>query len=129
MTIRLAGCVVLNEKNQFLLLHRDKNGKQQWETPGGKVEPGESDETAAKRELLEEIGVEVILGEKIGEGTFVEKEQEYRYIWFTATIPPNARIVLEPGFDAYEYVSVTDLKNTSKHLSEGTKKLLAILNP
>jgi 8-oxo-dGTP diphosphatase len=30
-----------------------------WEFPGGKVEPGESDESALKREMRERVGVEV----------------------------------------------------------------------
>ncbi|MFX0538316.1 (deoxy)nucleoside triphosphate pyrophosphohydrolase [Ornithinimicrobium sp. Y1847] len=37
-----------------------------WEFPGGKVEPGEDVADAARREAVEELGVQVRLGERIG---------------------------------------------------------------
>lgn len=37
-----------------------------WEFPGGKVEPGESDEQALVRECEEELGVRVAIGERVG---------------------------------------------------------------
>ena len=37
-----------------------------WEFPGGKVEPGETDEQALARECAEELGVRVSVGERVG---------------------------------------------------------------
>jgi 8-oxo-dGTP diphosphatase len=38
-----------------------------WELPGGKVAPGESDAAGLARELHEELGVEVTVGERLGD--------------------------------------------------------------
>ena len=59
--IAVAAAVIEHPDGRFLLAQRPQ-GKVYagyWEFPGGKVEPGETIEGALKRELREELGVEV----------------------------------------------------------------------
>ena len=127
MLTRVAGCIITDQHQKLLLLHRNKNGKIQWKTPGGKVEVGESDKQAALRELKEEIGVTVKIVNKIGESDFQENEKTYHYVWFAATlVASTAPILLEHGFDDFGYFSVDELHQMQSLLSAGTKKFLEL---
>ncbi|MEV6874117.1 NUDIX domain-containing protein [Amycolatopsis sp. NPDC051128] len=66
-TIRCVGGIAFDDDGRLLLIRRANNpGSGQWSLPGGRVEPGESDETAVIRELREETGLDVIPGTWIG---------------------------------------------------------------
>ncbi len=52
-----ARILVLNERDELLMFeYQEADGRRFWVTPGGGVEPNESFEQAAVRELLEETG-------------------------------------------------------------------------
>jgi len=65
----LSGCIILNNKNEILLLYRKDHGY--YETPGGKIKPEECDDVekpsveelrnAAERELHEELGDDIVV--------------------------------------------------------------------
>ncbi len=63
----LVAAAVLVEQGRVLLTQR-KRGTHlagAWEFPGGKVEPGEDPRDALVRELREEIGIEVTVGDPV----------------------------------------------------------------
>jgi len=66
--LRVVAGVIVREDAKVLIARRDGNSRIPflWEYPGGKVEPGESLRDCLKRELHEELNVEVCVGEWIG---------------------------------------------------------------
>jgi 8-oxo-dGTP diphosphatase len=51
-----AACAIFDAEDRVLLVHHTY-GRLNWELPGGLVEPGESPNEGAARELLEETGL------------------------------------------------------------------------
>lgn len=64
-TVRVVAAVI-SDGPRFLVCQRPLNKRHGglWEFPGGKVEPNESDLDAARRELREELCVEVLATER-----------------------------------------------------------------
>ena len=73
--VSIACIALLNGK--ILVAHRNPTGQMggRWEFPGGKVEPCETDKEAVIREINEEFGINVEVGEKIAEASFVHNEE------------------------------------------------------
>ena len=65
--IVVAGAMIAG--GRLLVAQRDRPPELAglWELPGGKVAPGETDADALARELFEELGVEVAVGERLGD--------------------------------------------------------------
>jgi 8-oxo-dGTP diphosphatase len=63
-----------------------------WELPGGKVAPGESDAAGLARELREELGVQVTVGDRLGDDVALTEAMTLRAYRVTQTggaVQPN----------------------------------------
>ena len=111
MVIPIAGCfIVVDEK--VLVLYR--MGREYFMFPGGKVDPGENFEEAAVREAREEIGVDVSLGESLGEFSFSKKGKTYGGKCFLATIDSGEPQLMEP--DKFSKLFWMPLSDFEKYL-------------
>lgn len=64
--IVVAGALIADARLLVAQRNRPPELAGLWELPGGKVAPGETDAQALARELHEELGVTVTVGEKLG---------------------------------------------------------------
>lgn len=62
-------CAVIDQNGLILCAQRSDTMALplKWEFPGGKIEPGEAEEPALKREILEELNVDIEILERLPE--------------------------------------------------------------
>jgi 8-oxo-dGTP diphosphatase len=63
-SIRVVAAALFEAGGKVLIAERPpgKHMAGRWEFPGGKIAPGESEEAALGRELMEELGVQLVAG-------------------------------------------------------------------
>ena len=75
---------IINYKGDSVLVGKKKSDSKkflagEWHIPGGKVEYGETDEIALKREMKEETGLDIIVGDYLGSHKTPKSKSEARW--------------------------------------------------
>lgn len=103
-----AGGVVFDARGRVLLLR--KADEQIWTFPKGHIEPGETAEQAAAREIEEECGLRCTIGEKLAEIRYAyywapdDVNYDKRVIYFLAQMT-GGDVRLEDRFDAFRWAT------------------------
>jgi 8-oxo-dGTP diphosphatase len=75
--VKARAAVILIQNDKIALIERHRSGKHYFVFPGGKVKTGEAPAVAAKREIMEELGLEVIIGSMVAEVWYLGSPQYY----------------------------------------------------
>lgn len=110
--VRVAG-ILLNKKNELLLVNHQKNGKSYWLFPGGGVEYGEGLEEALKREFKEELDLK-IRGVKhlvfMNDTVYPGGKRHILNLHFKVTAGAEFRVKPEGPFKGAQFVSMDIFK-------------------
>ncbi len=115
----------VNEKLLLLELSADKQEKGSWGVPAGKLEIGERPSQAAKRELLEETGIDIEAESSfhpLGELYIRKPEIDYIYHLFGVNLENSPAISLSSEHCSYRWVSRFEVE--SLPLMNGAKLAL-----
>ena len=84
---------VIEHGGRYLITQRNANAVLPllWEFPGGRVEPDESETHALLREVNGRIGVEVVVGAKLGEHVHDYTSYQVQLTMYSCQLPAEAR--------------------------------------
>jgi len=102
-------CALIIKNNKFLITRRrsDKSLSGYWEFPGGKTESGETDIEALKREIREELGIEIYNLSYFAENTHEYDKFKIRLIAYKCQTDSEPNKLVD--HDAFEWSRLSDI--------------------
>lgn len=91
---------------QVLLVHRPRY--RDWSFPKGKCDPGEELRETAEREVLEETGLAVELGEQVGDVEYLDHKGRHKLVRYWAMSVAGGRFVPNDEVDVARWVSLEE---------------------
>jgi len=104
-------CAIIIQKDKFLVTQRDGNSDHpfQWEFPGGKIKDQESPEDCIKREIMEELSIEVTILRKMFSVTHDYGFKKIKLIPFLCSLN-TGEIRLNDHHD-FQWISMDEIGN------------------
>ena len=122
-----AGVILISENGSVLLQHRDKRNRwnqDSWSEFGGQIEEGEKPEETAKRELAEELGIEVAGLNFFKKYDLQREKGTYVQFVFTAPISHSIQTLKEQQKEGDDLAFFTAEEIENLKTADYTKKIL-----
>ncbi|PAQ15711.1 phosphohydrolase [Bacillaceae bacterium SAOS 7] len=115
--------LLFDENTNKILMVFNKNGT--WSLPGGAVEVGETLREATVREVKEETGYDIKVGNIVAlNEAFIDKNHVYFITYHGQIIKRPEEIPQEENITKVEWISLEDADGLMPYHSEGISKLL-----
>ena len=119
----VAAIIIKNGKYFIAQRNRNKHMGLSWEFPGGKVEEGETFEIALKREIKEELNIEINIKNKLGEENYQDDKINVKLHYFICS-HFNGEIILSEHEDS-AWITKNEFKNYN--FAEGDSDIINLL--
>lgn len=126
--VLVVAAVIRRDKDpekRVLLVRRgpEQSGAGYWEFPGGKVEPGEDPTDALVREIDEELGLHISVGDLVGEQDFAYPSKTIRLrVYWTHTSDEHVEL---REHDALKWVLPSEIM--TEELSAADRPFVSLL--
>lgn len=110
--VRAAGGVIWRvgvDGIEVALVHRPKY--RDWTFPKGKLEPGESDAQAAHREVLEETGLECVLGRELLSVRYLDAKDRLKMVRYWEMTVASGTFIANSEVDLLRWSSPADARS------------------
>ena len=119
---RVVSCWIMNEKGEILLQKRssskDRNPNR-WGKTGGHVDSGESTDNAIKREVKEEIGIEIPNNQIVLTDIYKSKDMNDKYFGYNYLFIVDYKIedyiLQKEEVDEVKYITIEEMENIKKN--------------
>lgn len=109
---------ILFYQQRVLLVKNDRN---EWELPGGRLEPGETPEQTLQRELQEELGISCLVKEIVDAWVFpVLENREVFIVTYECECKELIKVQLSDEHVEYGWFAVSELESIA--LPQGYKR-------
>ncbi len=119
----VAAIIIKNGKYFIAQRNRNKHMGLSWEFPGGKVEKEETFEIALKREIKEELNIEINIKNKLGEENYKDDKINVKLHYFICS-HFNGEIILSEHENS-AWITKNEFKNYN--FAEGDSDIIKLL--